>query len=210
MARSRSRRFGSGNVGHFVDGLVRDAQFMIGMGFPISCRDRSGERLTQGLCAPDALLVARLAEADLHGGMPPWTPVRTSGDPRRRGILALMANDALRDALVVLAGAQTRTERRLETLTERMETQTERVETLTERVEGVAGGVEGLIGAVQNTARGVDRLSDAVLRLAEGVSDGMHGLQVETARTHAAIYALIQRIDALVQGRGNGAEGDRR
>ena len=121
-----------------------------------------------------------------------------------------MADDALRDALVVLAGAQTRTERRLETLTERVETLTERMESLTGRVEGVAGGVESLTGAVQNTARGVDRLSDAVLRLAEGVSDGMHGLQVESARTHTAIYALIQRIDALVQGRGNGAEGDRR
>lgn len=105
-----------------------------------------------------------------------------------------MADEAVRDALLVLAQAQVRTEARIESLADKMES-------LADMTRGLAGAVERLVDATGTMGRGVGRLVEAVASLTEAQ-------RATQALLSADIQALIRRIDTLIERRGNGAGTD--
>jgi hypothetical protein len=109
-----------------------------------------------------------------------------------------MSDDAVRDALVALAQAQARAEARITDAQVRAEARITDAQTrVDERLETVGHALARLADSVAHMNRGVDRL-------AEGTASAVEAMRATQALLSADIHALIRRLDALIEGRGNG------
>jgi hypothetical protein len=131
-----------------------------------------------------------------------------------------MSDDVVRDALVALAQAQARAEARITDAQVRAEARitdaqvraetritdaqvraetriTEAQARVDERLEAVGHALTTLADSVAHMNRGVDRL-------AEGTASAVEAMRATQALLSADIHALIRRLDALIEGRGNG------